>query len=124
MNIESFSTIALSGNMAASVNTAASANTSYSFKINMPSKDTSLCNFKPCFVIPVYNHGAALASVVQNLCYCGIPMILVDDGKSTLIGQLLYRAKLLFAGQKLFRIYRKLRGLFGKKDEIISSKND
>ena len=51
-------------------------------------------------------------------------LILVDDGKSTLIGHLLYRAKLLFAGQKLFRIYRKLRGLFGKKDEIISSKND
>lgn len=95
MNIESFSTIALSGNMAASGNTAASANTAYSFKINMPSKDKSLCNFKPCFVIPVYNHGAALASVVQNLCYCGIPMILVDDGNDSKNRELILSASKL-----------------------------
>ncbi|MBQ2207624.1 MAG: glycosyltransferase [Treponema sp.] len=95
MNIESFSTVALSGNMAASGNAAASANTSYSFNINMPSKDTSLCNFKPCFVIPVYNHGAALASVVQNLCYCGIPMILVDDGNDSKNRELILSASKL-----------------------------
>lgn len=32
------------------------------------------------FVIPVYNHGAALESVVKNLVSYNLPIILVDDG--------------------------------------------
>lgn len=32
------------------------------------------------FVIPVYNHGAALESVVKNLVQYNLPIIVVDDG--------------------------------------------
>ena len=32
------------------------------------------------FVIPVYNHGAALESVVKNLVQYNFPIIVVDDG--------------------------------------------
>jgi len=46
-------------------------------------KGASVCEFKPCFVIPVYNHGAALLAVVKNLCYCKVPIILVDDGNDS-----------------------------------------
>lgn len=36
--------------------------------------------FKPCFVIPVFNHGKALEGVVKNLIAFNVPIILVDDG--------------------------------------------
>ena len=32
------------------------------------------------FVIPVYNHGAALESVVKSLLQYDLPIIVVDDG--------------------------------------------
>ena len=32
------------------------------------------------FVIPVYNHGAALQSVVKELSPFNLPIIVVDDG--------------------------------------------
>jgi polyprenyl-phospho-N-acetylgalactosaminyl synthase len=35
---------------------------------------------KPCFVIPVYNHGAKLESVVSQLLQYKLPVIVVDDG--------------------------------------------
>ena len=34
----------------------------------------------PGFVIPVYNHGAALEGVVKNLAAFNYPVIVVDDG--------------------------------------------
>lgn len=36
--------------------------------------------YSPCAVIPVYNHGHAIASVVAALRKQGLPSILVDDG--------------------------------------------
>ena len=36
--------------------------------------------FKPCFVIPIFNHGSALQGVVESIRCCNIPIILVDDG--------------------------------------------
>lgn len=36
--------------------------------------------FKPCAVIPVYNHEQALPPVVSQLHAAGLPCILVDDG--------------------------------------------
>jgi glycosyltransferase involved in cell wall biosynthesis len=38
--------------------------------------------FKPCVVIPVYNHEHAIGAVVQAVAAHGVPCILVDDGSS------------------------------------------
>jgi glycosyltransferase involved in cell wall biosynthesis len=38
--------------------------------------------FKPCVVIPVYNHEHAIGAVVQAVLAHGAPCILVDDGSS------------------------------------------
>lgn len=37
-------------------------------------------DYRPCAVIPVYNHGNTIASVVAQLRHCNLPCILVDDG--------------------------------------------
>ncbi len=38
--------------------------------------------FKPCAVIPVYNHERQLPAVVQQLLSSGLPCVLVDDASS------------------------------------------
>ncbi len=39
--------------------------------------------FKPCAVIPVYNHEQALPAVVAQLHAAGLPCVLVDDGSQS-----------------------------------------
>lgn len=39
--------------------------------------------FKPCVLIPCYNHGAMLASVLARLAPFNLPVIIVDDGSDT-----------------------------------------
>ncbi|XSG85391.1 MAG: glycosyltransferase family 2 protein [Methylohalobius sp. ZOD2] len=39
-------------------------------------------NFRPCAVIPVYNHGASLAAVVDRLRRQELPCLVVDDGSA------------------------------------------
>jgi glycosyltransferase involved in cell wall biosynthesis len=36
--------------------------------------------FKPCAVVPVYNHGSTAGGVAETLRKYGLPVILVDDG--------------------------------------------
>lgn len=36
--------------------------------------------FRPCILIPCYNHGAMMASVLSRLQPCGLPCLIVDDG--------------------------------------------
>ena len=36
--------------------------------------------YKPGFVIPVFNHGSTIESVVQSILPFGFPVILIDDG--------------------------------------------
>lgn len=36
--------------------------------------------FSPCVVIPCYNHGAMMASVLARLAPFNLPVIVVDDG--------------------------------------------
>ena len=36
--------------------------------------------FRPCVLVPVYNHEGTLDSLVDRLRCCGLPCILVDDG--------------------------------------------
>lgn len=38
--------------------------------------------YKPCALIPVYNHEAAVPAVVDSLLHSGLPCLLVDDGSS------------------------------------------
>ena len=39
--------------------------------------------FSPCVLIPCYNHGAMMASVLARLQPFGLPCIVVDDGSDT-----------------------------------------
>lgn len=39
--------------------------------------------FTPCFVIPCYNHGSTMASVIASLQPFGYPILVVDDGSDS-----------------------------------------
>ena len=45
--------------------------------------------FKPCVLIPVYNHEHAIGTVVQSVLATGLPCILVDDGSAPACAQVL-----------------------------------
>ncbi len=45
--------------------------------------------FKPCAIIPVYNHHQVIAAVVDQLIQQGLPCFLVDDGSDTTCRQVL-----------------------------------
>jgi glycosyltransferase involved in cell wall biosynthesis len=47
--------------------------------------------FKPCVLIPVYNHEHAVGAVVQAVLASGLPCILVDDGSNAGCAQVLDR---------------------------------
>ena len=38
---------------------------------------------KSCIIIPVFNHGEALAGVLERLSSYGLPTILIDDGSDS-----------------------------------------
>jgi len=38
--------------------------------------------FKPCIVVPVYNHEHAISAVLDGLLLHGVPVLLVDDGSN------------------------------------------
>ncbi|EKE76659.1 glycosyltransferase family 2 protein [Gallaecimonas xiamenensis] len=48
-------------------------------------------SFKPCLVVPVYNHGPAAERTVPALLDSGLPLILVDDGSAPDHAQILDR---------------------------------
>ncbi len=37
-------------------------------------------SFRPCFIIPVYNHASGLRCTIAALAHMGLPCIVVDDG--------------------------------------------
>ncbi|CAN7662131.1 glycosyltransferase family 2 protein [Duganella sp. LjRoot269] len=41
-----------------------------------------MSEFKPCIVVPVYNHEHAIGAVLAGLLVYGVPVMLVDDGSS------------------------------------------
>jgi glycosyltransferase involved in cell wall biosynthesis len=45
--------------------------------------------FKPCILIPVYDHAYAVGAVVRAVLAHGVPCILVDDGSSSACAQVL-----------------------------------
>ena len=36
--------------------------------------------YSPCFLIPCYNHGPSLESIIKTLTFFSLPLIIVDDG--------------------------------------------
>ncbi|MES2260690.1 MAG: glycosyltransferase family 2 protein [Pseudomonadota bacterium] len=55
--------------------------------------------FKPCIVIPVYNHEHAIGAVVDNLLPHGAHCMLIDDGSSTPCAQALDALAASYPGQ-------------------------
>jgi glycosyltransferase involved in cell wall biosynthesis len=45
--------------------------------------------FKPCIVVPVYNHEQAIGDVVEGLLRHAVPVLLVDDGSSAVCAAVL-----------------------------------
>lgn len=48
-------------------------------------------NFSPCFIVPVYNHGATVGATVTALARHGLPIYLVDDGSEAITATVLDR---------------------------------
>ncbi|OEZ63225.1 glycosyltransferase family 2 protein [Duganella sp. HH105] len=55
-------------------------------------------DFKPCIVVPVYNHEHAIGAVLDGLLRHGAPCILVDDGSSAACAAVLDALALRHAG--------------------------
>lgn len=60
--------------------------------------------FSPCVVIPCYNHGAMMRSVLTRLAPFGLPVLVVDDGSDDATRQVLSRLTDEFANVTLFRL--------------------
>ncbi|MBA3580862.1 MAG: glycosyltransferase family 2 protein [Gammaproteobacteria bacterium] len=48
-------------------------------------------SFKPCIIIPVYNHAQMLPAVLDRLAHLHLPCLVVNDGSSTLCSALLQK---------------------------------
>lgn len=59
--------------------------------------------FAPCFVIPVYNHGATVGATVRTLAGHDLPIYLIDDGSAAATAEVLDR---LAAAEPLVRLVR------------------
>ncbi|QIZ53085.1 glycosyltransferase family 2 protein [Dickeya zeae] len=60
--------------------------------------------FSPCVVIPCYNHGATMHSVLTRLAPFELPVLIVDDGSDDATQQVLSRLTDEFANVRLFRL--------------------
>ncbi|HEV2321119.1 MAG TPA: glycosyltransferase [Gammaproteobacteria bacterium] len=61
-------------------------------------------SFKPCAVIPVYNHRGSLERIVSMLGAAGLPVILVDDGSDAATNQELRQVATTRAGAELLTL--------------------
>ena len=59
--------------------------------------------FRPCVLIPCYNHGAMMAKVLSRLAPFGLPCLVVDDGSDEQTRRILER---LAAGQPQVTLVR------------------
>jgi predicted LPLAT superfamily acyltransferase len=62
-----------------------------------------MMRFRPCFVVPIYNHGATIAGVVAKLAIHGLQVFVVDDGSDAETQTALAR---MAAGEPLVRLFR------------------
>lgn len=72
-------------------------------------------SFKPCLIIPCYNHGATMAGVLARLRPFGVPVLVVDDGSDAATQQTLQR---LAATDALVTLYRLPRNA-GKGEAVM-----
>ena len=49
-------------------------------------------HFNPCIIIPCYNHGESLETVITQLQYLGLPIIVIDDGSNATTKTLITQA--------------------------------
>jgi glycosyltransferase involved in cell wall biosynthesis len=61
-------------------------------------------SFSPCFIVPVYNHGATVGATVAALATHGLPIYLVDDGSEAATAAVLDR---LAASEARVRLVRR-----------------
>ncbi|MCT4704276.1 glycosyltransferase family 2 protein [Enterobacteriaceae bacterium H20N1] len=61
-------------------------------------------DFRPCVVIPCYNHGAAMPGVLARLAPFSLPCIIVDDGSEPATAQRLDRLAANHSGVTLVRL--------------------
>jgi glycosyltransferase involved in cell wall biosynthesis len=59
--------------------------------------------FKPCFIIPIYNHGKTIGACVKALAPMALPIFIIDDGSDTSTVKIL---KALATHEPLVRLYR------------------
>ena len=62
--------------------------------------------FRPCVVIPVYNHPHRIADLVAQIQALGLPVFLIDDGSETQCASLLQRVAKETAGVTLITLPR------------------
>lgn len=60
-------------------------------------------SFRPCIVVPIYNHKETIAAIVRRLAPYGLPIFVVDDGSDAATGAVLAE---LAAGEPLARLFR------------------
>jgi glycosyltransferase involved in cell wall biosynthesis len=73
--------------------------------------------FKPCVLIPVYNHEHAIGAVVDAVRATGLPCILVDDGSSLACAQVLDRIAAASPAQIMLVRHERNRG---KGDAVVT----
>ncbi|WP_318362622.1 glycosyltransferase family 2 protein [Enterobacter sp.] len=61
-------------------------------------------NFRPCVVIPCYNHGAMMTQVMTRLQACALPCYIVDDGSDAATREVLETLPARFADVTLIRL--------------------
>jgi predicted LPLAT superfamily acyltransferase len=62
-----------------------------------------MMDFRPCIVIPIYNHKDTIAAVAGRLAPYGLPILIVDDGSDDATQEVL---RALAAAQPLVRLFR------------------
>lgn len=82
----------------------------------IPNISTAHAGFRPCVVIPCYNHGAAMPGVLARLAPFSLPCIIVDDGSEQATAQQL---ELLAAGHSGVTLVR-LANNSGKGQAVIA----
>jgi predicted LPLAT superfamily acyltransferase len=63
-------------------------------------------NFKPCAVIPIYNHKDTIVATVSALVQQGLPVFVIDDGSDTATQEVLAPLPQQFTGVTLQRLPR------------------
>lgn len=65
-----------------------------------------MSDFRPCFLIPVYNHEHAVGQVVEQLLPYELPIVLVDDGSCASCAEVLDRLQATHPSVTLVRHHR------------------